>query len=190
MENPTNKTSKPNLFFTNSQIYLITGLVLLILFVKVTSCNRQEEFSDLKLSRENRNREMMDSLKSYQDSTDHYSKWVQSYRDSIQIIKCYTSNPNSAGGVDLNVIWKNNTQKTIKYCSFIVNPYNAVGDIVPCDIRGYNLGFKVTGPIKAGKVDGYGTYWDCAWYNHTIEKAKVSSVTLTFMDDTQVEFDI
>ena len=55
---------------------------------------------------------------------------VEAYRDSIQIIKYYTSNPNSAGGVDLNIVWKNNTKKTIKYVRWTVSAINAVEDEV------------------------------------------------------------
>ena len=36
--------------------------------------------------------------------------------------------PNSAGGVSVQIIFQNDTQKTIKYVYFDVVPYNAVKD--------------------------------------------------------------
>ena len=36
--------------------------------------------------------------------------------------------PNSAGGVSVQIVFQNDTQKTIKYVYFDVVPYNAVKD--------------------------------------------------------------
>jgi len=59
-------------------------------------------------------------------------------KNNVKIIKYYTSEPNSASGVDCDIIWKNISSKTIKYVYFNVVPYNAVEDIVNCSIRGYS----------------------------------------------------
>jgi len=186
------ENSKPSFNFhtilANKTLVVLLSAVLVLIVVSIFVGKsrradyqvRHQEF----LSSETR---LADSIKSYNDSTLQYSV---AYKDSIQIIKCYTSDPNSAGGVDLDLVWKNNTKKTIKYISFRVDPYNAVGDVVPCDIRGYYQSFRVTGPVQSGKVYGYGTYWDCAWYNSTIKNAKVTSVEIIFMDEKTVEFDI
>jgi hypothetical protein len=111
-----------------------------------------------------------------------------SFKDSIQIIKKYTSEPNSAGGVDLNIIWKNKTKRTIKYARFEVSAINAVNDEVFSDIGLYDGSkyVQVTGPVKPNTVNGYGTYWDCLWYNSTIKKCLIRSVELEFMDGTKV----
>lgn len=115
---------------------------------------------------------------------------VEAYRDSIQIIKYYTSNPNSAGGVDLNIVWKNNTKKTIKYVRWTVSAINAVEDEVYSTIGYYNTPktVKETGPIKPGQTSGYGTYWENVWYNHSIRKSKLRKCEIEFMDGNIVSF--
>lgn len=112
------------------------------------------------------------------------------YRDSIQIIKKYTSDPNSAGGVDLNIIWKNKSKRTVKYARFKVSAINAVNDEVYSEISVYDSPkwVTVTGPIKPNQVDGYGTYWSCVWYNHTIQKCKIRSIELEYMDGSKIDF--
>ena len=58
--------------------------------------------------------------------------------------------------------------KTIKYLNWSGYPINAVGDPVSCEVRRtIEGGGKVTGPIKPGATYGYGTYWDCLWYNYS-----------------------
>lgn len=57
---------------------------------------------------------------------------------TVKIIKYYTSEPNSASGVDCNIVWKNISSRTIKYITFTVVPYNAINDTVTCGIRGYS----------------------------------------------------
>jgi hypothetical protein len=71
------------------------------------------------------------------------------YRDSIQIVKKYTSEPNSAGGVDLNIIWKNKSKRTVKYARFEVSAINAVPITVKADKAGCtNLTAAFTVTIK------------------------------------------
>ena len=112
------------------------------------------------------------------------------FKDSIQIIKKYTSDPNSAGGVDLSIIWKNKSKRTIKYATFEVSAINAVNDEVYSEIRSYEGAkyVKVTGPIKPNQTEGYGTYWECLWYNSTIHKCKIRSVELEYMDGPVAKF--
>ena len=75
----------------------------------------------------------------------------------IIITRVYTSSPNSAGGVDLNIVLKNISDKTIKYVVFSVEAFNRVDDPVRCDIRNdkYFRG-RDTGPIEPLKVSGIG----------------------------------
>ena len=109
-----------------------------------------------------------------------------SLKDSIQIIKSYTSTPNSVGGVDLNIVWKNKTKRVVKYANFRVSAINAVGDEVYSEIGRSGVAVS-TGPIKPGSVDGYGTQWSCMWYNSTIKKCVIRSVELEFMDGSKLE---
>jgi hypothetical protein len=104
-------------------------------------------------------------------------------RKIIRIKKFYSTKANSAGGVDFNIIWQNRSNKTIKYATFKVEPYNAVGDIVNCTIRNTStFSGKVTGPIKSNKWNGYGTVWTNAWYNNTIKKIEITGVYIDYTD--------
>ena len=106
-------------------------------------------------------------------------------RQIIRIKKFYSSSPNSAGGVDFNIIWQNKSNKIVKYATFEVVPYNAVGDVVECTIRNSStFRGQVTGPIKKNKWNGYGTTWSNAWYNNTIKKIKVTGVDIDYVDGT------
>ena len=110
-------------------------------------------------------------------------------KSAIKIKSCKTGNPNTAGGVDLYIAWQNTSKKDIKYITFTVVPYNAVDDIVECDVRDIaSFRGKITGPIKAGATtEGNGTYWDCAWYNNTIVRAEIVSAEIEYMDGTTLE---
>lgn len=58
-------------------------------------------------------------------------------------------NINSVGGVDVLIRWKNNSSKDIKYITFTVEPYNAVGDRVASSIGNKTTAYlEVTGPIS------------------------------------------
>jgi len=67
-----------------------------------------------------------------------------------------TSKPNSANGVDLEIVFKNvSADKTIKYCTFVAVTYNAVNDAVNCTIRKRSkFNRKVTGPIASRQMGG------------------------------------
>ena len=106
-------------------------------------------------------------------------------RQIIRIKNFYSSRPNSAGGVDFNIIWQNKSNKTVKYATFEVTPYNAVGDIVQCTIRNSStFRGQVTGPIKKNKWNGYGATWSNAWYNYTIKNIKITGVDIDYVDGT------
>ena len=172
---------------TNKQNIIIGGVLLVTLGLFLTAYDkgqenmrkRQQERIEQGLREvEEHNRQ----LKMEQDSIQRVQEYQSNMKDSIKIMKTYCEGPNSAGGVDVNIIWKNNTKRTIKYMRFHTVALNAVGDMVPCTIRGYDRWLKVTGPIKSGRVDGYGTYWDCVFYNHSIRKVKVLEYEIEFMD--------
>lgn len=56
---------------------------------------------------------------------------------------------NSVGGVTVEIYYCNNSSKTIKYITWYMTPYNAVGDPVKCSVRGYSqISGKTTGPIE------------------------------------------
>lgn len=107
----------------------------------------------------------------------------------IEIISLSTSRPNSADGVDLQIHWRNTSDKIIKYANFSVVPYNAVDDPVSCQIRrsrGTAIG-SFTGPLNPGEsAGGPGWGWECLWYNSTIVTAKIDQVEIEYMDGTFV----
>lgn len=112
-------------------------------------------------------------------------KKIDNARSLIRVIRLYTSEPNSVGGVDLHIIWRNNSNKTIKYIRFSVTPYNAVGDPQSSEIGGTSsINAKVTGPINPGITYGEGYLWECAWYNNTITTVKLNGIEITYMDDS------
>ena len=174
-----------------SQNTKIIGLVTLILFIIIYSTYRIEEpqrlqkIKQFEQEKKDEEQRIKDSIVRVQDSL----KVIESYKDSIQIIKKYTSEPNTAGGVDLNIIWKNKSKLVIKYARFQVSAINAVNDEVYSELDYYNSPnyVKVTGPIKPNQVNGYGTYWECVWYNSTIKRCIIRSVELEYMDGTKVE---
>ncbi len=71
----------------------------------------------------------------------------------IEILKVFIRSTNSVGGVTPNIVWRNNSGKTIKYITFSMVPINAVGDVVTCDIRRYStFNGTITGPIEPAGV--------------------------------------
>ena len=106
----------------------------------------------------------------------------------IRVTKLKVSRPNSVGGVDLYFGFKNMSDKVIKYISFEAVPYNAVGDIVYCEIRDYaNFRGQATGPYAKGEglAGNSSGYWDCAWYNSTITDVELRSIDIQYMDGTR-----
>ncbi|KZL88791.1 hypothetical protein CLMAG_58840 [Clostridium magnum DSM 2767] len=114
-------------------------------------------------------------------------KEIDNVKNTIRLINAWTSRPNSAGGVDLKILWTNTSNKAVKYAFFNVVPYNAVGDPQQCTIR-HDPSFrgKVTGPINPGQTYGGDQVWECAWYNNTIVSVKVKSIDITYMDGSTV----
>ncbi|XDD41706.1 hypothetical protein AB3N58_10415 [Leptospira sp. WS60.C2] len=130
---------------------------------------------------------MLSYCASYYENENVHSKIKEIENNKLPIIvKARASRPNSAGGVDFSVHWKNVSNNTFKYVVFTVIPYNAVGDIQKCSIRNYSeFKGKETGPYEPGSVVGYGTSWSNAWYNHSIRCVKLKKVEITFMDNTK-----
>jgi outer membrane murein-binding lipoprotein Lpp len=130
-----------------------------------------------KLAKQEEDRKAAEALKSAQDKA----------RELIRVTKVSTGKPNSVGGVDLYINWKNKSEKTIKYVYFEVTPYNSVDDVVTSDIGSGSLfRGKETGPFKTGEGSSSNTYWDTAWYNNTIVRAELHKIDIEYMDGTTV----
>lgn len=110
-------------------------------------------------------------------------------RSIIRVTKLKVGKPNSAGGVDLFIGFTNNSDKIIKYIYFKATPYNAVGDSVKCDIkRESTTGVKDTGPYQKGEgiLGDNSGYWQCVWYNYSIETVQLNEIKIEYMDGTSV----
>lgn len=85
--------------------------------------------------------------------------------------------------VSVKFTFKNKTGKEIKYITFGIRPYNAVGDPVECTIRGVSLyNCQCTGPFAPnGK---FVQILENGWYNTTIASVKIESAEITYMDDS------
>lgn len=90
---------------------------------------------------------------------------------------------NSVGGVDINISFKNLSNKTIKYVTFTARFKNSVGDNVYCDIRRTStMDLEYTGPLYSGRSDR--AYWDAAIYAWTCKQIHFDEIEVTFMDGT------
>ena len=114
---------------------------------------------------------------------------IEQIKSSIKVTKIWASTPNSAGGVDLYINWKNLSDKIIKYAYFTVIPYNSVNDIVNCTIRHYSrFNAQDEGPYSKGQgTKGTEYYWENAWYNYSIKSVKLESVRIIYMDGTSLD---
>ena len=115
---------------------------------------------------------------------------IQDAKSIIQVTRCNVSNPDSASGVSLYFNFVNRSDKTINYVNFGVTFYNAVGDIVTCPIKRDIVNkCKDTGPFAPGKgFSGTGSYWG-KYYNSTIKRAELVSLSVDFDDGTTYIFE-
>ena len=131
----------------------------------------------------------MEKLQKNKENEEKEKQKVEEIKSSIKVTKIWTSSPNSAGGVDLYINWKNVSNKVIKYAYFTVVPYNSVNDIVNCTIRHYSsFTAQDEGPYSKGQgTSGTGYYWENAWYNYSIKSVKLESVSIMYMDGTSLD---
>lgn len=110
------------------------------------------------------------------------------YKKYMQLLSVNISEPNSAGGIDLYIKWKNTSDKTIKYIYFTCALYNAVDDMVEDTIsRDYLFTGQITGPIEPGTVYGENKHWQNAWWNNSGKYAKITEVKVEYMDGDKIE---
>ena len=106
-------------------------------------------------------------------------------REIIRVTKVAVSKPDSAGGVELYFNYVNNSEKTIKYVTFGVTFYNAVGDVVTCQYKRDTINrCKDTGPFEKGQGRS-GTWWHWGdFYNWDIKSVKLVSLSIEYTDGT------
>lgn len=105
----------------------------------------------------------------------------------IAIYEYYSATPNSVGGVNVIIFWKNISPKDFKYVIFTVKPYNAVDDVVYCTIsHEADSRLKVTGPVKAKNMDEpSSSVWENVWYNNTIKRIEIEQIDIIYMDNSE-----
>ncbi len=181
------KGRKRDMLWLSCSILICFVIFVLLLYNECSSGNRSSKFDDAYYDSIRVEDSISDALKEVQ-LNEKKEKKAQLIKSSIRITSAYTSNPNSAGGVDVRLYYKNLSSKTIKYFSFEAVPYNAVGDIVECTIRHSAIvRCKDTGPVKPGKSSG-GT-WSCMWYNYSIKKMVLTEVDIEYMDGSTLHID-
>ena len=124
--------------------------------------------------------------------TEEYEAWRANLNDiglkASKIIAIHSSelsSPNSAAGCDYMLSYSNNSSKTIKYLDWKGNAYNAVNDIVSCDIRNTTLlQGRETGPIEAHQEGG--GHWENIIYNWSAKELRLTGITITYLDGTKV----
>lgn len=111
---------------------------------------------------------------------------LNAVKKSIQLEGYALQYPNSAGGCDVTIYYRNTLKnKIIKYIVFVCKFYNAVDDEVACEIRGYrNFRGQDTGPINYWEYSG-GT-WDCPIYNWSARKIEIVGIEIDYMDGTEL----
>ena len=108
----------------------------------------------------------------------------------VSIYAIETGQPNSAGGVSLLVTFRNNNPERIRYIYFVVTPYNAVGDVVNCEVRRVStIEVEKTGPIAPDVINSRVSFRN-VWYNHNIRFAILESVRIIYMDREEVTLHI
>ena len=167
-------------------------LVVLWCISRIVEWNKSKTSTEHQYMTENKY-DTSDPLKAIYDSVQQASadsikkaKRIELLKKTVCITTARLSSPNSAGGVDAIVFYKNLSDKTIKYFCWEGYAKNAVGDIVENEIGGRLLfRGKDTGPIKPRKTGG--GCWDCIIYNSTARKLIITEVAIEYMDGTELK---
>lgn len=103
-----------------------------------------------------------------------------SYGSTIQTRQ---SGPNSAGGLDIWITFRNDSEKVIKYAYFSFYAQNGVGDFLKCRVRGYERArLEFTGPVQPGATAN--AHWENVWYNNNITTTSLNRIEIEYMDGT------
>ncbi len=170
------------------RFFLISTLLALI-FASCSGDNKTEnnKSDTVQDSIDKVERAKQDSIKTAEKEQKRIDDSIYFTDKTIKIIDLHSTIPDPyVGGVDLVIVWKNNTGKRLKYVTFEVVAYNAVGDNVYCEIKDeYSFRGQITGPIEPNETHGYGRRWEAAWYNNTIDHVELIEIDISFMDDTK-----
>jgi hypothetical protein len=108
----------------------------------------------------------------------------------ILILRSNSGVPNSAGGVDVDIFFKNISDKRIKYIYFTVVPYNRVDDIVRSEIGEKSSAIlEQVGYIEPNDFSEDNKVWGNVWYNSTIAYMKITKIETIFEDNSKMAID-
>ena len=184
--------------FAQKALYIICCIVIATLLIILVRRINKPNNSPATVAKENiENEDSIDASLAAQTEMEEEAAYrldsirkadrIDQVKHSVKIIKAYLSSPNSAGGVDAHLVWKNVSKKTIKYLTWSGYPINAVGDAVECEIREISeSGGRVTGPIKPGTTYGHGKCWECLWYNYSAKKLVLTGIDIEYMDGSTI----
>lgn len=98
------------------------------------------------------------------------------------VFMAYGQEPNTAGGVTVEINFQNVSTKTIKNIVFTLTPFDADGRQVSCEVS-RKCGTDLTAVGYFRYDSGYSSrYWENVWYSRVIQYIQVNAVTITFMD--------
>jgi hypothetical protein len=152
---------------------------------------REQQQEEAQLERERqqaearieRNRQQAEANYAFADFIDIQTQMALKAGAPILIISQNTITPNSAGGVDCYVQFINISTKRMKYVDFVVVPYNRVDDVAYSEINNESeKTIQIVNYIRPN--DYYDASWANVWYNSTIEYMKITSVKVTYDDNT------
>ena len=114
------------------------------------------------------------------------AKWPDPVPKSPVTISDWSATRDSAGGVEWNFRFTNNTDKVIKYIYISWDCYNAVGDLVYDQITGKsNVSLKYTGPLGPGeKTDLLEN--TTRFYSYSFNSSALTKLQVEFMDGTLI----
>lgn len=102
------------------------------------------------------------------------------------IIRAYINDVDCCGGVTISIELLNLSKNRLKYALYKVKYYNAVNDLIYDEIGDYSyLNCKATGFIEPGTWDSGN--WT-GFYNTTADHIRISSLTITYTDNTTAIF--
>jgi hypothetical protein len=125
---------------------------------------------------------------------------ASSFGSPIIVYQVDSSQPNTAGGVDANIMWQNIGEGTIKYLVFVVSFINRVDDKVSSQIGGQDtFRLRITGPIEpnnpnirwliphnriAGQEGWSGSVstWKNVIYNNTAARVAIDAIEVEYMN--------
>lgn len=109
----------------------------------------------------------------------------QAMRQNLPLVfMAYGREPNSAGGVTVDIDFENVSTKTIKSIVFTLTPYDQDGRQVSCEVnRKGATELTASGYFRADS-GYYSKYWENVWYSRTIKYIRVSAVAITYLDGT------